>query len=130
MARISVGLKVKSSLLGQGTGANFRNVGHFADVTQTVSSTAVAADIAAVDAAVATLVADGATPTQAHVTTLNTAQGTLDTDWAALLAGLPGIPAAADVVLSYNATNVVSKNILLRAIDRLVEVVKGSGDLT
>lgn len=116
MARVSVSLAVVGTVPAQGNAGLFSNKGHVADVTQTVASTTVAANIA-------TLVADGASPTQAHVTTLNT-------NWALLLAGLPGIPPNADVIISYNTTNVVSKNILNRAIADLIHLVNSAGDLT
>lgn len=73
-------------------------------------------NIADVTAALAVLVADAASPTQAHVTTLNTAMTTF---------------LANDVVLMINSSaNVASKNKLdeiLRAMRRLVE---GSNLLT
>lgn len=78
--------------------------------------TGVAEGVVATD--VATLVADGASPTQAHVNTLNT-------DWTAFLASASG-----DVVLSVNTTNVTTKNQLRAAISRILEVVNGSGTLT
>lgn len=87
-----------------------------ADVTQSVASATVAADIAV-------LVADGASPTQGHVTTLNT-------DWTALLAGLPGIPSISDVILSFDATAVGTRSALRRAILRILEAVEGCDALS
>lgn len=105
MARRSVGLTFSTL-----------SASHLPEATQTVASTTVAANIA-------TLVADGAAPTQAHVTTLNT-------NWAALLAGLPGIPAKVDVVLSFDATVVGTRSNLRRAIEALLAVVDSGNSLT
>jgi hypothetical protein len=66
-----------------------------------------------VASAIATLVADGASPTQAHVTTLNTA-------WTTLKAALD-THAAADVSLLYNTATVNTTNkgsSALRAIEQ------------
>ena len=71
-----------------------------------------------VAADVATLVADGATPTQAHVTTLNT-------DWTAFLASATG-----DVVISVNTTNITTRNQLRAAVAAILRMVEGSGYLT
>lgn len=100
-----------------------------ADVVQTVSSALVVADVATVDGEVATLVADGASPTQAHVDALNTDWGALKTDWDALLAGLPGVPTTADVVISFDASTVVTRSVLRRAVLRLLEAIEGHSAL-
>lgn len=80
-----------------------------------------AAQIATVQADVDTLVADGATPTQAHVNTLNT-------DYTALAAGKDAAPD--DVVLIVNATNVVTRTALRRAVAALLKFYEGHGALT
>lgn len=80
-----------------------------------------AAQLDTVDADVAVLVADGATPTQGHVDTLNT-------DWTALVAGKDAAPD--DVVMIVNATNVVTLTALRRAMDRLYQYYAGSSVLT
>lgn len=73
-------------------------------------------DIAAITAAVATLVADGATPTQAHVTALNAAYALL---------------IAPDVVLLINSSaNVASKNKLDEIMRNMRRIVEGSNLLT
>lgn len=73
-------------------------------------------DVAAVTAALAVLVADAASPTQAHVTTLNTA-------YAALIAG--------DVVLLINSSsNVATKNKLDEILRAMRQLVEGSNLLT
>jgi hypothetical protein len=90
MARFSVQVTYKAN------GAHV--VAPIGDVVNTVATTTVAADVA-------TLVSDGASPTQAHVNTLNT-------DWTALLAGLGPVPSNADVVLSVNTANVTSRSAL------------------
>lgn len=156
MARRSLAVKVNSATIGQSSGGMFGFVGHVADVISSVASTTVNTDVAAVVTAaaatvtttvaanVATLVADGATPTQGHVNTLNTnwaalltlintwktANATLNTDWTALSAGLGAVPGSSDVVLSYNASTVVSKNVLRRALQRILEKIDSASDLT
>lgn len=78
-------------------------------------------DSAAVAAAVATLVADGATPTQAHVTTLSGA-------WTTALANslLKG-----DAVLLFNPATVLTRTTLRRIFDRFLDLAKGGlGGLT
>lgn len=81
-----------------------------ADAINTVATTTVAADVA-------TLVADGATPTQAHVTTLNT-------DWAALLAGTGAVPARQHAVLSFDTTK-WTRTTLRQALRALLNAVEG-----
>jgi len=67
-----------------------------------VNGSTTATTQAAVAADIATLVADGASPTQAHVTTLNT-------DWAAFIATLGTYPTqAADVVVSVDTAAVTT----------------------
>lgn len=67
---------------------------------------------AALDAAVAVLVADAAAPTQAHVTTANTALTAFK---------------APHVVLTYDTTAVTSMNQLKRAVAALLTRAEGSG---
>lgn len=111
MARAAVGLTIASTVIG---GEGFRSNGHIADVVNSVSTATVAADIAV-------LVADGATPTQAHV-------NTLDTDWAALLAGTGAVPTFGDVVLSYDIAKVGTKSVLKRAILELLAQIDRTSD--
>lgn len=68
---------------------------------------------AAVTADVATLVADGASPTQAHVTTLNT-------DYTALAAAING-----DVTIIWNGSVVTSRNQLRHALLAAIKAVEG-----
>lgn len=80
-----------------------------------------AAQLDTITADVATLVADGATPTQAHVNTLNT-------DWTAAIAGKD---AASDhVVLVVNASSVVTMTALRRAVATLLQHFEGHSALT
>lgn len=72
----------------------------------TARKTTVASDVA-------TLVADGATPTQAHVNTLNT-------NWGLLAPDISTYPDNVDVVISYEAANVVTKSTLRLAIEALL----------
>lgn len=120
----------------------------------TALGTVTGADTTAVEAAVATLEADGAAPTQAHVNALRTvwntlvadgitakaatvaalgSAGTADTntgtaktavDAISLTASLAAV--AADVSLLINSATVVSKNKLNEAIRALLRLVDGS----
>ncbi len=112
------------------------SVGHASDV---VNSSSTATDSAAVDtlqatvaANVATLVADGASPTQGHVTTLNTNWGLLNTAVNTLQADIASgsASAPADVVLSFDATQVVTRTKLRAAVAALLLAAEGSNDLT
>lgn len=62
-------------------------------------------------AAIGVLVADGATPTQAHVTTAN--------------AALP--PIQGDLTVSFDNTKITTVNQLKRACDALLQAARGSG---
>jgi len=70
-------------------------------------------NFATVTADVATLVADGASPTQAHVTTLNT-------DYTALAASING-----DVTVVWNSAVVTSRNQLRAALIAALKAVEG-----
>lgn len=74
------------------------------------------------EAALTTLVADGATPTQAHVTAVNDAYTTLKTAQTAYVAAVNGLSGSvsADVTLLFNAANVVTKNALRAAIKAIM----------
>lgn len=73
-------------------------------------------------AALAVLVADGATPTQAHVTTANNAYTALAAQYTLMTAG--------DVTALVNLTNVTSRNILKAALDKLLQTAAASGTVT
>lgn len=78
-----------------------------------------APDFATVTTDVATLVADGASPTQAHVTSLNTA-------YTALAAAING-----DVTVVWNGATITSVSQLKAALDRALEGARsGIGALT
>lgn len=85
--------------------------------TAVPSTVAVAADVA-------TLVADGATPTQAHVTTLNTDWGTLNTALAAM------VPETGDVYVSFDATKITTRRQLREALEQVLIQATGSGTVT
>lgn len=81
----------------------------------------VTATSATVAADVATLVADGATPTQAHVTTLNT-------DWAALLAQINALAAeTGDFYFSYDVAKITTLNDLNTALDSIRRQAQSAG---
>lgn len=103
MARRAISLTVVSTTLPSFSGGGHVDIG---------------ADQTTVAANVATLVADAGTPTQGHVTTLNTNWGLLNTD-------LNG-----DIVLSYNVSNVVSNNVLIAGLREIISRLQGSNDLT
>jgi hypothetical protein len=78
-----------------------------------------APDYTTVAANIATLVADGASPTQAHVTTLNTNWGTYKTAADAYTAKVGSV--SADVTFFYNPANITNMNqarAALREIER------------
>lgn len=92
---------------------------------------------AAFAAALATLVADGASPTQAHVTAVNNAYTTLaaaQVTYAAAVAALSttavSATVAADVSLLFNTATVVSRNKLVEAVQKLLTNIMGQGILT
>jgi len=102
-------------------------------------ATALAAVVAAqatVAANVATLVADGATPTQAHVTTLNTNWGTLNTaintegvTQAAVNADVNGL-AGGNVVITFDTGVVTTRAQLLAALRAALTLINGSSILS
>lgn len=77
---------------------------------------------AAVTAAMAVLVADGATPTQAHVNTANAA-------WVAYVAAVDAITPDVTVYIG-TVANIATKNKLRAALDAIFRVVQGSNLLT
>lgn len=93
--------------------------------------------------AVSILVADGATPTQAHVTSMASAFGALDTtltavsttlamtDLAAATTDATALAAALnhDVVVSYNLSNVTTWSQLKRVVDVVLTACRGNGSL-
>ena len=104
--------------------------GNLANPADPVNGSTTAADQATLDAAatavaadVATLVADGASPTQGHVTTLNTDYTALAAAITAFEADIAGVPATADVLISYNTSTVVSKSTLRLAVERLLQAL-------
>jgi hypothetical protein len=108
-------------------------------VTDAATAVAAAPSTAAVAAALAVLVADGASPTQAHVNTLNTAWGTLLTaigtlNTAVLLVQTDVAAASgdvgADVAVSFNPDNVLTKNNFRGALRAIINAVEGSNHLT
>lgn len=119
MARIAFGCTLGQSL---GEGRFSSNSG---SVAPAATSAAVAAGTLTtnVAAAVAVLVADGASPTQAHVNTLNTAWGLLAT----AIAAAATATAAANVVLDIDNSVVTTKNGVRAALRDIMRTVDGSG---
>lgn len=85
------------------------------DAVNSVATTTVNSDVA-------TLVADGATPTQAHVNTLNT-------DWTALKAGTGAIPSQTDLVVSFDGTKWTRSNLKLAFLQLGQSLDSGIGGL-
>lgn len=88
-------------------------------ISEVMNASTTATNKTAVAADVATLVADGATPTQAHVNTLNT-------DWTALSADIAAgnlSAASVDAVLSFDAAVITTKTKLRRAVQALLAAV-------
>lgn len=84
----------------------------------------VAADTTDVADAIAVLVADGASPTQAHVTTLNNA-------WTTLLASITALNASAadgaDLKVTINNSRVTSANAFIALFRAVIERLTGFG---
>jgi hypothetical protein len=98
--------------------------------TDVAALVAAKVDTTTVDAAVAVLVADGASPTQAHVNTLNTAWTTLKANCATLNTAVDTVntdntplaaTVSADLTLLFNASNISTKNAFLVAIRALTD---------
>lgn len=115
----------------------------YADSVKTATALAVTdntnAAYTTVAANIATLVADGATPTQAHVTTLNTNWGTLkalidtqttDTTAADTKAGADQTGCAAAVVVTFDTVVFSDKGRLQAAFKAIVDAILGTGYLT
>lgn len=112
---------------------------------QAATQAAITAQVATatVAANVATLVADGASPTQAHVTTLNTNWGTLLTAIGALNTAINAADTAADAVsltaalasvgadvsVLFNPATVINENKLDLALRAIRAQIDSTGDL-
>lgn len=119
MARVAFGCTLGQSL-GSGT-YNTRAGGRSSIVTLTnTASGTLTTDVAA---AVAVLVADGASPTQGHVDTLNTAWGLLAT----AIAAADAAGGAVNVILDIDTTAVATQNAVRAALRELMLAVQGSG---
>lgn len=133
MARIAFGCTLGQSL-GEGrfstsSGAKTPalTAATTADTDTGTASGTLTTDVAA---AVAVLVADGASPTQAHVNTLNTAWGLLATAIAAAkvsTAAAVVAAAPANVVLDIDTAAVTTQNGVRAAVREIMQAVKGSG---
>lgn len=119
MARIAFGCTLGSDL-GQGRFGSSAGSVAPASTSAGVASGTLTANVAA---AVAVLVADGASPTQAHVTTLNVAWGLLAT----AIAAANTAASAANVVLDIDTSVVTTQNGVRHAMRVLDHILKGSG---
>lgn len=116
MARIGGALKVDGTTFGA---EQFSGVRHVADP---VPASTFAADQTAFEAALATLVADAVSPTQAHVTAVNSAYTTLKADFAA-------VAPSTDLLLSINLAQISTIRVLRLALERIVSAMRSSGYL-
>lgn len=100
----------------------------------TAQTDALALTYAAFAAALAVLVADGASPTQAHVTTANSAWTTLKTAIDLVVADVAAISAgpaqSGDVGLYVNGATVITKNKLDEILRAMRWAIEGSSLLT
>lgn len=119
MARVAFGCTLGQSL---GSGLYNASAGGRASIV-TLANTASGALTTDVAAAVAVLVADGASPTQAHVNTLNTAWGLLAT----AIAAADAAGGAVNVVLDIDEAVVTSQNAMRAALRKIMQAVEGSG---
>lgn len=117
MARFAVSLTVdRSTVDNERFSASHK-------IADPIAASGYAAAKTAFEAALAVLVADGASPTQAHVTTANSTYTTL-------AATLAAPPSASDVVVSVNATNVPTRTCLARAFDQILQAFASTDALT
>lgn len=107
MARIAFSLHMVASRFGA---ERILSQGSAADV---VPASGFAADKTAFEATLATLVSDGASPTQAHVTAANNAYTTFKND----LGAAP--PASPDLVVSIDTAIIPTKQALRIALDAI-----------
>ena len=145
MARLTRSISTKSTTIGN---ENFQDgtdndpvnasttVADKATLT-TADTLALTTDKTTVDGNIATLVADGASPTQAHVTTLNTNWTTMKTDMVALhnaivalQADIAGVPARTDLVVSVDLAKITSISSLRAAFNVLLLSFQGSNAMT
>lgn len=119
MARIAFGCTLGGDL-GEGRFAAGAGAVTPASVSSGTASGTLTTNVAA---AVAVLVADGASPTQAHVNTLNTAWGLLAT----AIAAANTATTAANAVLDIDTSVITTQNGVRAAMRELMQAVRGSG---
>ncbi len=91
-------------------------------ISDVMNAATMPTDQVAFEAALATLVADGASPTQAHVTAVNSAYTTLKADFAA---GNLSTAPNSSVVISFDAAVVTNIGLLRKAANALLLAVQG-----
>jgi hypothetical protein len=106
-----------------GTDYRAENTSLLANISATIPSAT------ALEAALTTLVADGASPTQAHVTAVNDAYTTYEADIATQTAAITAAQAA-PVLVNVVAATVLTYSNLTRAIASVLQRFAGSGLLT
>lgn len=126
MAKMTLTATVGSALT-----AGVGKTGELLAVAATVKADVAALDYTTVAANIATLVADGASPTQGHVNTLNTNWGTFKALVDTAVTDAATIPGTAgDVVLQINGATVLTKNKLREILNSFLQQVEGSNLLT
>lgn len=121
---------ILTSTVGSGVAASYGNA---AEPNGAIAAAvALQPDPTAFAATLATLVADGAVPTQAHVTAVNNAYTTLAAAQTAYVAAVNGLGAtvSADVVLLINGATVLTKNKFREMVRGLSQLVFGSSLLS
>lgn len=117
MARLALSLSAGSTVIGsENFGAHKADV----DPVPATSAATYAADKAAFEAALAVCVADGATPTQAHVTAANSAYTTFKAD-------LGGATVTQDLVVSFDKAKISSISSLRAALNRVLQAAASAG---
>lgn len=133
MARSSINITVGAAkgYDGYSTSGGQADSGTDASTAVTDAAAMVAAQTPAA-AAMAVLVADGASPTQAHVTTMNGLYTTLAAAVAACNTDIGNLNTAlsAGVVISWDTTKVTSINQLKAAFAEALRAAQGGGILT
>ena len=119
MARVVISAQAPSAFSAGSDGALVRGD---ADPVPSVSASQYTTDRTAFETALATLVADGATPTQAHVTAVNNAYTTLKAD---LNAG--GTPAVQDLVVSVDLSKFATISKIQIAFNQILVAMAGAG---
>lgn len=117
MARLALSLSAGSTTIGN---ENFGPCHGEVDPMPAVAAATYATDKAAFETALAQLVTDAASPTQAHVTTANNAYTTFKAD-------LGGASATQDLVVSFDKAKISSISSLRAALNLVLKAAEAAG---